>query len=202
MLPPQQYGYLWIAYVKLDSILGEASGSRPRMTSRGYWRPAEAEFFFGSNDSFWPQRQSLMVPDGVRPPQNPPAASRPSKAGRGRIFFLDSNDSFWPQHWSLVVPDGVWPPRTLQRPWGHQRPAEAEIFFGSNGSFWPQHWSLVVPDGLWPPQDPPAASRPSKVGQDQFFFGAGTILHMKSTMSPWSRSEQRRRAKRAVVASS
>ena len=28
----------------------------------------------------------------------------------------------------------------------------------------------MVPDGLWPPQDPPAASRPSKVGQDQFFF--------------------------------
>ena len=28
-----------------------------------------------------------MVPNGVRPPQNPPAASRPLKAGRGRIFF-------------------------------------------------------------------------------------------------------------------
>ena len=28
MLPPEQYGYLWIAYVKLDSILSGASGSR------------------------------------------------------------------------------------------------------------------------------------------------------------------------------
>ena len=28
----------------------------------------------------------------------------------------------------------------------------------------------MVPDGLWPPQDPPVASRPSKVGQDQIFF--------------------------------
>ena len=99
---------------------------------------------------------------------------RPSKA---RIFF-------WLKWFLLTpvsIPDGPWwcpaPPRTLQRPRGHQRPAEAEIFFGSNGSFWPQHWSLVVPDGLWPPQDPPAASRPSKVGQDHFFWRRDHYTH-------------------------
>ena len=47
-------------------------------------------------------------------------------------------------------------------------------------------------------QRPQGLQRSAKT---KFFFGAGTIIHMKSTMSPWSRSEQRRRAKRAVVAS-
>ena len=78
----------------------------------------------------------------------------------------------------------------------------------------------MVPDGLRPPQDPPAASRPSKAGRGEIFFLAQTVpfdLRVKPVgvysifgsqnlwiiciMSLRSRSEQRRRAKRAVVAS-
>ena len=103
MLPPLHNGYLWKPYEKLDSILGGPSGSRPRVASRGRRRPAEAKFFFGSNDSFWPQSQSLMVPDGVRPPQDPPAASRLSKASRGQFFWLK-----WFLVTSAWIPDGLW----------------------------------------------------------------------------------------------
>ena len=125
------------------SIRIPASGGLQRPSKAGRGR----KFFFGSNDSFWPKRQSLMVPDGVRPsrtlqrpqgcqrpakakfffwlkwflltsesipdgpwwcaaPQDPPAASRPSKAGQGRNFFLARTVPFhlhvdpW---WSLTV---------------------------------------------------------------------------------------------------
>ena len=138
-----------------------------------------------------------MVFGPPRTLQRPRGHQRPLEAD----FFLAQTVPFdhsidpW---WSLTVSGPPGPSSGLKAIKGRLRPKfflAQTVPFDHSIDHW---WSLTVSGLQRTLQRPQGLQRSAKT---KFFWGAGTIIHMKSTMFPWSRSEQQRRANRAVVAS-
>ena len=118
-----------------------------------------------------------MVPNGVRPPQDPPKAAKATKADKffsAQTVPFDLSVDPW---WSVIV-SGL--PRTLQRPQGRKGHKGRNLFLAQTVSFHQSVnplWSLMVPDCVGPTRDPPKASKGRK-GR-QILFGSNGSFRPK-----------------------